>query len=210
MDNDSDSQRVHAPAGADPAATAPLGEFDAERLARSYGWVLRRMKLRFTERGLDSCDVEDAVGDVFLAILRRGRFVDDRAWLIAAASNRCRDLRARRTRRDRFGSDALDSATDARLERTGEKEWLVSLHDTLRNLDEFQQEVIVAHFFEGASLLEIARRNGATRKRVRWACERALSRLRVQMSAAGTGQARRCDEATLHARRESARESSTL
>lgn len=203
MDNDSDLVRSHAPAVADGSAIAPFGASDIERLARYYHWVLRRMKLRFTERGLDSCDVEDAVGDVFLAILRRRRFVDDRAWFIAAASNRCRDLRARRARRDRVSSEVLDSAPDSRCE--GEMEWPASLRDTLAKLNEFQHAVIVAHFFEGESLLEIARRNGATRKRVRWACERALLRLRIELSVRGADLGERCDRAAAREGRQSER-----
>ena len=184
MGNDSDLLRVPACASVDRSTTTPLGEFDAERLARHYNWVLRRMKLRFTERGLESCDVEDAVGELFLAILRRRRFVDDRAWFIAAASNRCRSVGARRTQPDRVRSDVLDSVSDSRLE--GALEWPKSLHEALGKLPEFHRAVIVAHFFEGASLLEIARRDGKTRKRVRRACERALTQLRVELNAFST------------------------
>lgn len=203
MDNDSATARPAVPGAAESLKRQHPGDVHAGRLAHHYGWVLRRMLLRYSERGLDASDIEDAVGDVCLALLRRGRFVDDRAWLIAAASNRCRSVYDERARRARVCSDALETAEFGRVDQEPDERPSELVQDAVQRLDEFQREVIVAHYFDGASLLEIARRSGATRKRVRWACECALKRLRVELSSSGAELADGCDVPTLRARRDS-------
>ncbi len=158
-------------------------DIHAARLARHFSWVRERMLLRFGERGVDPADIEDSVADVFVALLQRSSFVDDRAWLIAAASNRCRSLCRDRARKHQVESDAIDTVPCACELEPSDEPSLECVARAVGRLDELQREVVLAHYWRGVALTEIARRSGATRRRVRWVLERALLRLRLELRA---------------------------
>ncbi len=152
-------------------------------------WLRSRLRRPALRGGLDAHDIEDAIQETWIQAWIRGAESKSRGWFLAVAWNRCRRaLRQRRARRsvecggERLDLSALDPAAFERDETGGVGEPLAR---ALLELDVYQRRIVELHFFEGLSVLEVARRSGSSRKRVRGALTRALRSMRFSVRECG-------------------------
>lgn len=126
-----------------------------EETVREYGSVLFRICLVMLR---SASDAEDAVSDTFLKYMQREAAFDSeehrRAWLIAVATNRCRDMLRFRIRHPQMDLEAV-SAFVAQEEDCGVVEALMTLPEKFR-------VVLLLHYVEGYRVEEIARMIGKT------------------------------------------------
>jgi RNA polymerase sigma-70 factor (ECF subfamily) len=164
--------------------SAPLCAF-----AEHVDWLRSRLRRPALRGGLDLHDIEDAIQETWIQAWIRGAESRSRGWFLAVAWNRCRRaLRQRRARRsvecgdERTDLSALDPSTFGPDDTGGVGEPLAR---ALLGLDVYQRQIVELHFFEGLSVLEVARRSGSSRKRVRGALTRALRSMRFSVRECG-------------------------
>jgi RNA polymerase sigma factor (sigma-70 family) len=147
---------------------------------------LRRPALR---GGLDLHDIEDAIQETWIQAWIGGAESRSRGWFLAVARNRCRRaLRQRGARQrvecsdERSNFSTVDPSAGGTDDIGGVGEQLAR---ALLELDVYQRQIVELHFFEGLSVLEVARRSGSSRKRVRGALTRALRSMRFSVRECG-------------------------
>lgn len=148
---------------------------DAERFVQSYADLILRIAL---SHGLTRQDAQDIVQEIFLKLLvGRRRFRDgehERAWIIRAAANTCKNLlRSARWRR----TAPLDAAETVPADAQETGVW-----DALRALPERDRQVVSLHCVEGYSMDETARLLGISPPAARKRLERARKRLKTELN----------------------------
>ncbi len=125
-------------------------ELNLQSIYRDYLPSVYRVAYSYMRNSYDS---EDAAQEAFLRLARfRGRFEDERqikAWLVVTVTNICRDMLRRRHRQDASLEDVGEPA--AAPESSG------YLLDAVRGLPDRYRTVIFLHYYEGYSVLEIAK-----------------------------------------------------
>jgi RNA polymerase sigma-70 factor (ECF subfamily) len=162
---------------------------DLERLLAHADW------LRALARRLAGPAADDVVQDTYLAAMQSPPDPErpPRPWLARVVANATRMRfrgESRRVRREdavaAFAPDAAD-APDSTVQRLETHRALV---DMILALDEPFRRTTVRHYFDGASLAEIARADGVPEGTVRWRHARALERLRAALDARSGGDRR--------------------
>ena len=119
-------------------------------LYREYMPSVYRMAFSYMQNHPDS---EDVVQEAFLRLAQSGKRVQDKrqvqAWLIITAANLCKDM-LRRSRRKELPLEAA-STTAAPEEKDR------SLQAVVLALPEKYRTVIYLHYFEGYSVMELAK-----------------------------------------------------
>ena len=153
-------------------------EADAERFVRTYADLILRLCL---SHGLNRADAQDICQELFIKLLTgRRRFSGaehEKAWVIRAAGNACKNLRraAHHSRRA-----ALEEACTVAADTGGENDVL----DAVRALPERYRAAAVLLWIEGYPPDEAARLLGispaALRKRIERARKQIKTELKVQ------------------------------
>lgn len=147
---------------------------DVPSLFRAHYRDLVRLAVQLVD---DRASAEDVVQDVFAALQRRPRHLDEpQAYLRLAVVNRSRStLRRRRTARlfspPRAAHD--EPADEASLRHEAHEQMLRAV----RRLPARQREVIALRFYEDLSVTEVAQLLGITTGAVASSVHRALSSL---------------------------------
>ena len=146
---------------------------EIRRIVEQYSPAL----LRLAASRLSSADAEDAVQEVFLALLSRPpRFRDaghEKAWLIRATLHRCADIRKAAERRNLPLEEAVLPA--AAPEEDG------ALPAAVRALPDKYSAVIHLYYYEGYSLKEIGKTLGLPAATVGTRLARGRERLRQML-----------------------------
>lgn len=99
-------------------------------------------------------DAEDAVQETFLKLMRSNmRFASaehEKAWLIVTASNTCRDMLKKRSRRD----ENIDDHFELAAEQSGD---LSEIREAIRALPDKYKTAVFMFYYMGYSTDEIAR-----------------------------------------------------
>ncbi len=131
-------------------------------------------------------DAEDAAQNVFRRVIERSRpFRDpehEKAWLIVAARNECRNQLKHWWRTRRAGVEALDSLT-WEDPRDGE------IWEQVAALPEAHRLVLYLHYYQGYSTGEIAEMLGENPSTVRSRLAQARKKLKLKLEEEGYGQA---------------------
>ncbi len=126
-----------------------LTDCEIAEIYRRHSSAVYRLCFLYFKR--HTMDVEDAVQNSFLQLLRHSRIFEserhERAWLLVTARNTCRSMLRRWWRRQSVawpeGLDMASTPPDATLQ-------------ALLELPELYREVLYLHYYEGYSGTEIA------------------------------------------------------
>lgn len=146
----------------------------AARLGEQWAWERLITPLDATLRGyvksLGSHDIEDAVGDIWLAVVRGlASFSGDeaafRAWVFSIAYRRSVDQHRRLVRRDEVEVEPADLELAADLGQSAEDHAMRHYDEeavlaALEKLTFDQRQVVTLRFLVGMSLVEIAEVTG--------------------------------------------------
>ena len=159
--------------GARDAATT--ADSDVSELFRAYYLGLVRLAARLVD---SPAAAEDVVQDVFAAVQRRGRRLDDPVpYLRTAVVNRARSVLRRRRVAALFrvpGSAVTDPADAATVERAEQTRVLAAVNQ----LPARQREIVVLRFYEDLTVPEVAHLLGITPGAVSSSAARAMSTLK--------------------------------
>jgi RNA polymerase sigma factor (sigma-70 family) len=165
----------------------------SDALLREAGWI-RRLAQRLL--GGDDGGAEDVTQDVLAAALERrpqltGHELGLRAWLAKVTRHRASRIRTQALRRRAVPIAEVDAplgrADDEPPEAVARLEFHKRLVDEVLALPEPYRGVVVARFFEGLDVEEIARRRGASDAAIRKQISRAVGRLRDRLERSGLG-----------------------
>lgn len=154
---------------------------DRPPLGVDFAWA-QRLARRVAAEGLAG---EDALQDTWVAVLS-GRAAGVRAperWFatvlrnFARGSKRSADAR-RRTERGAARNEGAGAASEEPNELVARAELLRRVVDAVLELDEPYRATLLAHYLDGLSAEEIARREGLAGSTVRTRLQRGLARLR--------------------------------
>jgi len=156
----------------------------AELMQSNVGWIHAAAKRRLR----DSALADDAVQAVFLALWSKYREPPERGhhlrgWLANTTRYICNNMRVlerRRVARER--SAASEQAARRRLgaDHT-ESEQLAALDAAMRRLPTGDRDILVARFYQGRSIREMAQTLGITEAATRKRTSRVLERLRAEI-----------------------------
>jgi RNA polymerase sigma-70 factor, ECF subfamily len=178
----------------DETLLAQTATGDGEALAILFQRYVRLIRGLVTRILRDSAEAEDLVQDLFIFLQRKCAIFDSskssaRSWIIQMAYHRAIERRRYLTTRQFYsrGSDEAvrnkvvgvattesDYSPDAVLGRNG-------LEKLFNALSEDQRETLRLYFFEGFTIIEIARKLSQPHGNVRHHYYRALRKLRKQM-----------------------------
>ena len=131
-------------------------------------------------------DAEDAAQTVFRRVLERGQLFRDpeheKAWLIVAARNECRNQLKHWWRTRRAGAETLDGLT-WEDPRDGE------VWDQVAALPKPHRLVLYLHYYQGYTTEEIAGMLGDNPSTVRSRLVQARKKLKLKLEEEGYGQA---------------------
>lgn len=137
-----------------------------EQAVSSYGSMLYRLCLVML--GNES-DAEDTVQETFIKYLRKSPDFrnpeHEKAWLLAVASNGCRDLLRRRKRQQQYmaaGSGMVNGAEPAYIQKPPSDLPDSGILEALMALPEKFRLVLILYYVEERSVGEIARIIGRT------------------------------------------------
>ena len=134
----------------------------------------------------NAADAEDAVQSVFLKLLQAKISFNDceheKAWLITAARNHCKDMLKSWWKRQRVDLENLPEAA-SQDEYTEEKEILIKL----LALPEKYRVVLHLYYFEGYSVKEIAKSLGHNESTIRSRLQRGREKLRIDLGGKDIG-----------------------
>lgn len=153
---------------------------DVPALFAAHYLSLVRLALRLVD---DQETAEDVVQDVFAALARTTRTLDDpSAYLRGAVVNRCRSaLRRRRVSRLFAASQVVedvDEPADAGSVRRAERTRMLA---AIRTLPRRQREVVVLRYYEDLAVAEVATTLAISPAAVSSALHRALAALADQI-----------------------------
>ena len=131
-------------------------------------------------------DAEDAAQTVFRRVMERGQVFRDpeheKAWLIVAARNECRNQLKHWWRTRRAGEEALESLT---WEQPEDRE----VWDQVAALPEAHRLALYLHYYQGYTTGEMAELLGENPSTVRSRLVQARRKLKLKLEEEGYGQA---------------------
>ncbi len=131
-------------------------------------------------------DAEDAAQTVFRRVLERGQLFRDpeheKAWLIVAARNECRNQLKHWWRTRRAGTETLDGLT-WEDPRDG------TVWEQVAALPEAHRLVLYLHYYQGYTTGEVAELLGENPSTVRSRLAQARKKLKLKLEEEGYGQA---------------------
>ncbi len=131
-------------------------------------------------------DAEDAAQTVFRRVMERGQVFRDpeheKAWLIVAARNECRNQLKHWWRTRRAGEEALESLT---WEQPEDRE----VWDQVAALPESHRLALYLHYYQGYTTGEMAELLGENPSTVRSRLVQARRKLKLKLEEEGYGQA---------------------
>jgi len=157
----------------------------AELMQSNAGWVHAAAGRRLR----DSALADDAVQAVFLALWSKYREPPEgghhlRGWLANTTRYICNNMRVLERRRAARGRRAAGEQSE-RL-RLGadhtESEQLAALDAAMRRLPAGDRDILVARFYQGRSIRELASLLGLTEPAAKMRLSRAIKRLRTEMA----------------------------
>jgi RNA polymerase sigma factor (sigma-70 family) len=153
------------------------GPGDPGRLFEMYGPALYRYAVMLLA---DAAAAEDAVQQVFMALLRqRGPIENEANYLRRAVRNECYSmLRARKIRGDGGERPLLEAAADVPVA----PDERIALERAIRALPAEQREVIHLHVFEGWTFQKVADASGESINTIAARYRYALARLRQTLT----------------------------
>ena len=129
-------------------------------------------------------DAEDAAQTVFRRVMERGQVFRDpeheKAWLIVAARNECRNQLKHWWRTRRAGEEALESLT---WEQPEDRE----VWDQVAALPEAHRLALYLHYYQGYTTGEMAELLGENPSTVRSRLVQARKKLKLRLEAEGYG-----------------------
>lgn len=144
-----------------------------ETVYDKYADMLYRLALSHLQRKEDA---EDAVQDVFMKYYSTSpNFSDDeheRAWLIKVTVNRCHDLLRRGNIRTH---ESLDDIIEVESDEKVDEENILTV---VRKLPEKYKTVIVLHYLEGFSAVEVSKMLGLSQSAVKMRLSRGRDLLK--------------------------------
>ncbi len=158
-----------------------LDAAEAERLVNAYSDLILRLSYTYLKSTQDG---EDIVQTVLLKLLTGGKAFDspehERAWVIRAAINACKDeLRAFRRK-----AAPLEEAAQVPAPEPPRSDVL----DAVMELPEKYREAIYLFYYEGYSIDEIAALTGRSGAAVSAHLSRGRKQLRTMLGGSGYGQ----------------------
>ena len=158
-----------------------LDAAEAERLVNAYSDLILRLSYAYLKSTQDG---EDIVQSVLLKLLTGDRAFDspehEKAWVIRAAINACKDeLRAYRRR-----AAPLEDAEQAPAPEPPRSDVL----DAVMDLPEKYRTAIYLFYYEGYSAREIADMTGRSETAVNAHLSRGRKQLRTMLGGSGYGQ----------------------
>lgn len=142
----------------DKAVLQRLAAGDLEALATLYDRHAPGMYQYLLATCGSEADAEDALQEVFLALVRLGRKVSRidnlRSYLLVAARNQAASMARRRSVEGR-GIERLGAPGQESLDETGGRAWQV--REALRELPAEHREVVVLKVWQGMTFLEIGK-----------------------------------------------------
>ena len=157
----------------------PMDRAEAERLVNTYSDLILRLSytyLKSTEDAKDICQT------VFLKLLEKPQAFDspehERAWIIRAAVNQCKDQLKSRWRRTTVDLEAARAVPAPEAEEG-------SLLAAVELLPAKYRAVIYLYYYEGYSAKEIAGLLGETPAAVATQLSRGREKLRVHLEQEG-------------------------
>lgn len=154
---------------------------DIERAYDAYADMLYRVALTHLQ---NTGDAEDAVQDVFMKYMSAGAFFHseehERAWLIKATVNRCRDLIRRQKQRNHLLLD--DIAEVIPDGHDGKSETLFELTQALGAVEEKTRMILILHYLEGFSVEEIGKMMALSASAVKMRLSRGREALKGKLS----------------------------
>lgn len=160
-----------------------MTDWQLDACMRQYGRLVLTICLTFTRNYFDA---EDLAQETFLAVYRRGEPLDSRtakAYLCAAAANKCRDFLKSPARRaeplDEKACAALADSAPLPGQALEERETERRLRRLCGCLREPYRAVAAAYFCEGKKLSELALATGESIKTLQTRLYRAKKQLRA-------------------------------
>lgn len=136
-----------------------------------------------------AADAEDVTQSVFLKLVDCGKRFEsaehERAWLLACAANRCKDIlkSGYRTRTVELPAELADAQADPRADASQERETL----EAILALPDRHKDCVFMHYYEGYSTDEIARITGRNPSTVRSHLSEARAMLRRMLGGESNG-----------------------
>lgn len=155
--------------------TPDAAEVQATRLVSTYADMILRLSYTYLH---STADAEDICQTVLLRLMTKAPTFNgadhERAWVIRATANACKDLLKSAARR-----------TTVALEAAGEPEAPeppdTAVTDAISRLPHDQREVIYLHYYEGLPIADIARIVDASEAAVSKRLSRARATLRIAL-----------------------------
>lgn len=164
-----------------------------DRLVDHFAPDVARLVHRLLGWPGDSAEVDDAVQDVFITVLEKGRGFDGRAafrtWLTRVTVNHCLSLRrrwqTRRRRLWRWWHDEPIRSGERSDEPAMRREAVAGVWAGLARLRPADRAILVLHHLEESPVAEVAATLGISRAAAEVRLHRARLRLRAVMSEPG-------------------------
>lgn len=154
----------------------PRSDKEIEEIYRRHVGMVYRVCCTYMKK---TADTDDAVSETFVRLIRFAPAFEsgehEKAWLIRTASNVCRDLLKRRSRRDEPLDDhSEEPPADESFEFDDVMEAVCSLPDR-------DKTVIYLFYFEGYSCPEIAKMLGRPQPTIRFRLQQARKILKKRL-----------------------------
>lgn len=152
---------------------------EVERLVHTYSDLILRLSYTYLK---STQDAEDICQSVFLKLLTSGKQFEspahEKAWIIRAAANACKDVLRSAHRRRTVGLEVVAEAT-APAAPTSE------VMDAVMKLPEKYREAIYLYYYEGYTVREIAAMLGRSEATINAHLSRGRGKLRVMLGGEG-------------------------
>lgn len=151
---------------------------EAERLVSTYADLILRLSYTYLK---STHDAEDICQTVLIKLLQGERAFEsaehERAWVVRATANTCKDVLRSGRRRT---SVALDAAAEAVAPEALDSDVL----DAVMALPQAYREAVYLHYYEGYTAREIAQMTGRTEDAVAQHLSRGRAKLRAALEGA--------------------------
>ena len=145
---------------------------EAQRLVQTYADLIPRLGYTYLK---STHDAEDVCQNVLIKLLQTDRAFEsaehERAWIVRATANACKDVLRSARRRTSVALDAVAEAAAPEVPDSAVLEAVMELSQPFR-------EALYLHYYEGYTLREIARLLGVTVPTVKMRLKRGRDALR--------------------------------
>ena len=155
---------------------------EAQRLVQTYADLILRLGYTYLK---STHDAEDVCQNVLIKLLQTDRAFEsaehERAWIVRATANACKDALRSGFRRHTVG---LEAAPDAAVPDEPDS----GVVDAVMALPAKYREAIYLHYYEGYSIREISELTGRSESAVSAHLSRGRGKLRTMLEGAYCGQ----------------------